>query len=240
MSTTKAFDLIRASSPTISVGIISANLMNIEADLNQLEKTDLKMIHYDVMDGCFVPYLTVGPPLIKGIKTELLKDVHLMIQDPLNKVEDYVNAGADIVTVHIEACKDVKKVLDQLGKLENKNDPDRGLIRGVAINPDLPVESLEPLMDDIDMVVVLAVNPKIKGLPFDENTGERVAAIRNMLLKSENDIILCIDGGVTLDNVDDFARFGADILVSGSAIFKTNSPVENINYMLKAIKPQIP
>ncbi|MFC2125432.1 ribulose-phosphate 3-epimerase [Bacteroidota bacterium] len=239
MPSTKAFDLIRASSPTISVGIISANLMNIEADLIQLEKTDLKMIHYDVMDGCFVPYMTVGPPLVKGIKTDLLKDVHLMIQDPLDKVEDYVNAGADMITVHIEACRDIKDVLVNLGKLENKNDPNRGIIRGIAINPDIPVESLEPLINNVDMIVVLAVNPKIKGLPFDESFVERFDSIRKLVANSEKDILLCIDGGIKLENVGDFAKLGADILVSGSAIFKSNSPAENVDYMLRSIKSQI-
>lgn len=238
MPANKAFSLLQACSPTISVGILSADLMHLSSELALLEETDLKAVHFDVMDGCFVPVMTVGPPFIKAVKTSLLKDVHLMIQDPQAKVEDYVNAGADIITVHGESCQDVRAVLRELAMMENRNDPDRGLVRGVALNPDTPVELLEPLLADIEMIVVLAVNPQVKGLPFFDSVGHKFGEVKKLVSTARKEILLCIDGGVKRNNINDIAKMGADILVSGSAIFDGKAPVENARFMLSAIKSQ--
>ena len=170
MSANKAFNLLRAFSPTISVGILSADLMHLSSELALLEGTDVKAVHFDVMDGRFVPMMTTGPVFIKAVKTSLLKDVHLMIQDPQVSVKDSVQAGADIITVHVESCKDIRPLLRELGTMENKNDPDRGLIRGVALNPGTPLKVLEPLLDDIEMIVVLGVDPAVKGQAFNDST----------------------------------------------------------------------
>ncbi len=239
MPVNKAFNLLKSYSPTISVGILSANLMHLSSELALLEGADLKAVHFDVMDGCFVPMMTVGPPFIKAVKTHLLKDVHLMIQDPKEKVEDYVHAGADIITVHIESCEDIHPVLRGLGMMENKNDPDRGLIRGIALNPNTPIELLAPLLDDIEMIVVLAVNPKVKGFPFFDSIGDKFAEVKDMVSTARKEILLCIDGGVKRNNIAEFAKMGADILVSGSAIFDGKAPVENARFMLNVIKSQI-
>lgn len=238
MPAKKGFNLLKECSPTISVGILSADLLHLGSELALLEGTDLKAVHFDVMDGCFVPMMTVGPPFIKAVKTHLLKDVHLMIQAPKTKVEDYVHAGADIITVHIESCEDIHPVLRELGMMENRNDTNRGLIRGVALNPDTPVELLEPLLDDIEMIVVLAVNPKVKGLPFFDSLGDKFAEVKALVSTTRKEILLCIDGGVKRNNITEFARMGADILVSGSAIFDGKVPVENVRFMLNAIKSQ--
>lgn len=238
MSTNKVFNILHEYSPTISVGILTADLMDLGSELALLEGTDIKAIHFDVMDGCFVPMMTVGPPFIKGVKTHLLKDVHLLIQNPQAKLEDYVNAGADIITVHLESCEDVRPVLRELGMMKNRNDPDRGIVRGVAINPGTPVEVLEPLLDDVDMIVVLAVNPEVRGLPFFDSIGDKFTKVKEMVSAAKEEILLCIDGGVKRKNIAEIARMGAHILVSGSAIFDGKAPAENARFMLKAIKSQ--
>jgi ribulose-phosphate 3-epimerase len=236
MPGTKAFDLLRESSPTLGVGILSADLMQLGSEVVLLEGLGIKVIHFDVMDGCFVPKMTAGPPLIKGIKTPLLKDAHLMIHDPLEKVGDYVRAGADIVTVHVESCDDVLPVLRELGRMENTNHSDRGLIRGVALNPGTPLDILGSLLGDLEMIQVLAVNPTVKGMPFDESVGERFRAVQEMVSGTKREILLTLDGGITRENITDFARMGADLVVSGSAVFSDDGPKVNVPYMLNALR----
>src|ERR1017187_1430324 len=143
MAQTKAFELLRAAAPTVSIGVVTANLLSLGSEISLLERTGAKLVHFDVMDGCFCPMMTVGPPFIKAVKTSLLKDVHLMIDEPLEKVAEYVAVGADIVTIHIEACSNAHRVLQKLGSLTNANDSERGIVRGVAVNPGTPLEALE-------------------------------------------------------------------------------------------------
>jgi len=170
------------------------------------------------------------------VKTRLLKDVHLMIQDPQVKVGDYVDAGADIITVHVESCDDVLPVLRHLATMENKNDPGRGLVRGIACNPTTPVRLLQPLLDDVEMIVVLAVDVMVKGFPFFPSIRQKSAEVREMISRAGKNILLCIDGGVKKNNIAEFAAMGADIVVSGSAILDGKDPVGNAQFMLNAIK----
>ncbi len=232
----RTFDLLRTASPTISAGVLSADLMHLSGELASLEGTGIQVIHFDVMDGCFVPMLTVGPGFVKGIKTGFLKDVHLMIQNPERKVHEYALAGADIISVHVEACDDLRPALRELGSLPNANDPARGIVRGVAINPDTSLALLAPLLDDIEIIVVLAVNPCLRGLPFFEGIGDRFAMVKELVTLSGRDILLCLDGGVKRSTIESMARMGADILVSGSAIFDGKAPAENARFMLRALK----
>ncbi|MBN1694591.1 ribulose-phosphate 3-epimerase [candidate division WOR-3 bacterium] len=236
MPANKAFNLLLRSSPTLSVGITSADFLNIGKEVELLESTDIKIMHFDVMDGCFVERLTVGPVFIKAVKTELLKDVHLMIQNPEEKIHEYVDAGADMITIHLESSKNAYSVLTELGKTENKNDPERGIIRGVALNPDTPVERIKGLLGDIEMIVVLAVNIKKKGFPFFNSYADKFMEVKDLVSNSGKEILLCLDGGIKMDNISEFAKVGADILVSGSAIFSGENPVENIKFMLKEIE----
>jgi len=236
MPANKAFHLLRASCPTISAGILPADLMNLSSQLALLEATPLKAIHFDVMDGCFVPRLTVGPPFIRAVKTHLLKDVHLMIQEPEGKVADYVQAGADLITLHLKSSKDLRPVLQELGGMENQNDPQRGLIRGVAICPETPVESLEPLLDYVEMILVLGVSLGAIGRGFIESTGEKFAQVKKLVSAAKREILLCIDGGVKRENISQIAELGPDIVASGSAIFAGGNPEENISYMLNVLR----
>ena len=158
-SPSSALARLASLAPTLSVGILTADLLALGADVARLEGTGVGMLHVDVMDGCFTPMMTVGPPLVKALRTPLLKDVHLMIQDPLEKLDDYVAAGADVVTVHAESCTHIHRVLQRLGTMQNANDPARGIVRGLALNPGTPIEAIVPLLDEIDLLLLLAINP---------------------------------------------------------------------------------
>ncbi len=235
MPPSRAFQLLRAAAPTVSIGVVTANLLSLGSEIAMLERTGAKLAHFDVMDGCFCPMMTVGPPFIKAVKTSMLKDVHLMIADPLEKVAEYVAVGADVVTIHPEACAQPHRVLQKLGQLANANDPERGIVRGVALNPSTPLEVLDPLLDELEMVMVLAVNPGWGGQKYLPATNARVARVKQMIADSGKDVILCVDGGITKDNIATVARTGADLIVAGSAVFDGKTPEANARFMLEAV-----
>ena len=222
--------------PTISVGILTADLMALGADLARLDGTGVALLHFDVMDGCFTPMMTIGPPLVKAVRTPLWKDVHLMIEEPLEKLGDYVAAGADVVTVHAESCTHVHRVLQRLGTMENANDPARGIVRGLALNPGTPLEVLEPLLDELDLVHLLAINPGWGGQKFLPATIGRIGRARRLLERAGHRILLGVDGGVTRDNIGMLAGTGVDVVVTGSAVFDGKAPAENARAMLAALR----
>jgi ribulose-phosphate 3-epimerase len=222
--------------PAISVGVMSANLMNLSGDLKRLSEAGVQLLHFDVMDGCFVPMMTAGPPYIRGIETGLIKDVHLMVKDPLHKVEDYVNAGADMITVHVESAPDILPVLEKLGHMKNKNNGDRKLIRGVAVNPGTPLRVLEPLLGAVEKIDMLAVNPTSLPMEFRHDIYDRCREVKEMISASPGKILLAVDGGIKRDNIEEIAGIGADIVVSGSAIFKNNAIMENYHFMMEAVR----
>jgi len=234
MSGKAIFDEIKQACPLVSVGVLTADLMNLGAELKLMETAGVKLLHVDVMDGCFCPMMTVGPCFIKAIKTPLYKDVHLMIEEPLSKIESYVSAGADMVTVHVESSRYVHRVLQVLGTMTNANDPDRGILRGIALNPGTPLEIIAPLIDEVEMIFLLAVNPGWGGQRFIPSTSDRIVQVRQMLRKSKKDVLIGVDGGIKRDNIADVARMGADIIVTGSAVFDGKSPLENAQFMINA------
>ncbi len=235
MAKTKALDLLRASAPTVSIGVLTANLLSLGTEIELLERTGAKLAHFDVMDGCFCPMMTVGPPFIKAIKTSLLKDVHLMIEEPLEKVAEYVAVGADIVTIHVEACSNPHRVLQKLASLSNSNDAERGIVRGVALNPGTPLEALDPLLDELEYISLLAVNPGWGGQKYIPATTARLARVQRMIAESGRNIILGVDGGITKDNIAQIAGTGADLIVTGSAVFDGKTPEANAHFMLDAV-----
>jgi ribulose-phosphate 3-epimerase len=235
MASSKGLELLRAAAPTLSVGVITANLLSLGSEISLLERTGVKLAHVDVMDGCFCPMMTVGPPFIKAIKTSLLKDVHLMIEEPLEKVADYVAAGADIVTIHVEACSHVHRVLQKLGTLTNVNDGERGIVRGMALDPGTPLEALEPLLDELEYILLLAVNPGWGGQKYIPATTARIARVRRMIADTGKNIILGVDGGITKENIAEVAATGADLLVTGSAVFDGKTPEANARFMLEGV-----
>lgn len=226
---------IRQIVPAISVGVLTADMMALGTEMILLEKAGVKLLHFDVMDGCFCPMLTFGPPLIKGIKTSLFKDVHLVIQDPLEKLEPYVAAGADMITVHVEACRNPHRVLQVIKQMANANDPARGILRGIALNPGTPVEAAQPLLDEVDMVTLLAVNPGWGGQKFIGATRARMETLLNLIRGSGRDILAGLDGGITRDNVGEAVRLGADIIVTGSAVFDGKDAAGNAREMLATV-----
>ena len=229
------FELLHQLSPTLSVGVLAADLMNLGSEFTLLEQTDVKMAHVDVMDGDFTPMMTVGPSFIKALKTPLLKDVHLMIQDPLEKLDEYVAAGADIITVHAESETHIHRVFQKLGEMSNANDPARGLVRGVALNPGTPLAVLKPLLDEVELIMLLGINPGWGGQNFIPSTFARIETVKGTIAEAERDILLCVDGGVTRGNITELATAGVDIVVTGSAVFDGKSPVENAEFLLDTL-----
>jgi len=233
------FELLRQLSPTLSVGVLAADLMKLGSEVSLLEKTDVKLAHVDVMDGCFTPMMTVGPPFVKALKTPLLKDVHLMIQDPLEKVDEYVAGGADVITVHVESGTHIHRVFQKLGTMSNANDPARGLVRGVALNPGTPLAVLKPLIDEVELIMLLGINPGWGGQSFIPSTFARIEKVKGMIAEAEKDILVCVDGGVTRDNITELGTAGVDIVVTGSAVFDGNNPVENADFMVDALRTHV-
>jgi ribulose-phosphate 3-epimerase len=232
-------DELRTAAPLISVGIISADLMSLGSEVKLLKEAGVKLLHFDVMDGCFCPMMTVGPCFIKAVKTTLFKDVHLLVDEPLSNLKGYVAAGADMITVHAESCRHLHRVLQVLGEMANVNDPERGIVRGLALNPGTPLDVVRPLIDELEMVFLLAVNPGWRGQKFIASTGPRVKRLIQMIRDADRDILIGIDGGITRDNIAEVARMGADIIVTGSAVFDGKAPMENAKFMISTINEAV-
>jgi ribulose-phosphate 3-epimerase len=228
---------VRACAPTVSAGVMTADLGCLRDAIAALERAGAALVHFDVMDGSFCPMMTLGPPTIRAAKTALLKDVHLMIRDPLPKLPWFVDAGADLVTVPVEGSPHLHRVLQALGEMKNANDPLRGILRGVSLNPGTPLAALEPVLAEVDHVLLLAVNPGWGGQKFIGSTPRRLAELRALLRTAgREDVLVTVDGGVTRSNVAEIARLGADILVAGSAVFDGKSdPEANARFLLAAV-----
>ena len=235
MKNKSLLDELHAMSPLLSVGVLTADLMSLGSELKLIENTGVKLLHVDVMDGCFCPMMTVGPVFIKAVKTPLLKDIHLMIDEPLNRIESYVAAGADMLTVYVESSRHIHRVLQELGKMTNANEPARGILRGIALNPGTPLEVITPLMDELEMVFLLAVNPGWSGQKFIPSTRSRLGRLKQMVRDAKKNILVGVDGGITRNNIVDVAQMEADIIVAGSAVFDGKAPVENAKFMLENI-----
>ncbi len=231
---TRLLESVKAISPTISCGIISADLLNLGSQISILENAGIRMLHIDVMDGCFVPQMTVGLPFIKALKTSLLKDAHLMIQDPVNKVNDYIAAGADLITVHLESDVHIHRALQQINL--SAKAAGREVLKGIALNPGTPLEALEPLLDEVDLVLILAINPGWGGQKFIPFSKKRFERLQEMIQASGRMILTAIDGGITRENIQEVGKMGADLVISGSAIFERGAIAENAAYMMSAIK----
>jgi ribulose-phosphate 3-epimerase len=233
-------DLLREKAPALSVGAISADLMALGADIALLEQNNAGLIHFDIMDGHFVPQLTVGPAFVKAIKTRMLKDVHLMIEDPYDIIPQYAAAGADIITVHAESCVHARACLQLIGIQKNANDPLRGIARGLAVNPGTSLCVVKPLLEETDVVTLVAINPGFPGQKLYPDTAARARKVRELVAETGRNILLCIDGGVTRENICEVAAMSPDIAVSGSAVFEKKAIGRNLEIMNKALNGKHP
>jgi ribulose-phosphate 3-epimerase len=214
--------------PIIAPSLLSANFLNLAADCTMLNESSADWFHLDVMDGNFVPNISFGPMIIEFIRKATTKvcDVHLMIENPENYAEQFKNAGADILTVHIEACEHLHRNIQQIKGL--------GMKAGVAVNPHTPVSQLKDVIKDIDLVCLMSVNPGFGGQKFIPNTLNKIKELRNMIAAAGVNVHIEIDGGVTLDNAQSIINAGADVLVAGNTVFKSADPKATIS-LLKAI-----
>ncbi len=219
----------------ISVGILTADMMHLESELSLIEDAGVRVLHFDVMDGNFCPMMTFGPPFIKAIKTRMLKDVHLMIQNPLVHLRDYVQAGADILTVHVESTIHIHRVFQELAGVKSVNRPEKDILRGVALNPGTPLESILPFLHQVELVSLLAVNPGWGGQKLDEGVVEKMRRLKSIVAERGLETLVCLDGGITQDNIASCADAGADLIVTGSAVFDKKDPKGNAAAMLERI-----
>ena len=227
---------LKKSAPLLSVGIMSADLMHLDECVKVLAMSGAKLLHFDIMDGCFCPQLTAGPFFVKGIKcAALYKDVHLLVENPLPLIPDIAAAGADIITVHLESDRHIHRALQLIAEQKNVTDPNRGILRGIALNPGTPIASVEPLLSEADIVFLVAINPGFPKQHFIETTVTRFRQLKNMVKTLPKKPLLGIDGGITRENIGRVAALGADIIVTGSAIFEGNKIQENFEGMMRSI-----
>jgi ribulose-phosphate 3-epimerase len=208
--------------PIIAPSLLAANFLNLEAECKMLNESKADWFHLDVMDGRFVPNISFGPMLIEFFRKATTKvcDVHLMIKDPGNYAEAFKKAGADILTVHIEACPHLHRNIQQIKNL--------GMKTGVALNPHTPVESLKDILADIDLVCLMSVNPGFGGQSFIPYTITKINQLRKMIDEQSLNVKIEIDGGVTLENAKSILDAGADVLVAGNTVFKALDPMATI------------
>ena len=212
----------KTMSHLISPSLLASDFANLQSECEMLNKSEADWYHLDVMDGVFVPNISFGMPVIAAINKHTLKplDVHLMIENPDSYIKDFKAAGANILTVHYEACTHLHKTLQAIR--------DEGMKAGVALNPHTPVELLEGIINEIDLVLIMSVNPGFGGQKFIESTYEKVRKMKALITKNGAETKIEIDGGVTSANAKKLIEAGADVLVAGSFVFKSDNPSEVI------------
>lgn len=208
--------------PIIAPSLLAADFYNLEAECNMLNESQADWYHLDVMDGRFVPNISFGPMLIEVFRKNTTKvcDVHLMIEEPEKYAEAFKKAGADILTVHYEACTHLHRNIQQIKGL--------GMKAGVALNPHTPVELLKDILADIDLVCLMSVNPGFGGQSFIPHTLTKIKQLRGMINERGLNVHIEIDGGVTVDNAKTILDAGADVLVAGNTVFKSADPIATI------------
>lgn len=213
----------------LAPSILAADFKNLAAQMKETEENGAEYLHFDVMDGVFVPSISFGMPVLKSIKngTNQFVDAHLMITEPIRYVEEFVKAGADLITIHLEACEDVHATLKKIREC--------GVKAGISICPDTPVSVLEEYAEEVDMILIMSVHPGFGGQKFIENSLDKIRETREMLTAKGLDLDIQVDGGIYTTNVREVLDAGANVIVAGSAVFKGN-PAENTKQFLEIFK----
>ncbi len=211
----------------VAPSVLSANFANLQADIEMINNSEADWFHLDVMDGVFVPNISFGFPVIKAIQKIAKKplDVHLMIVNPDQYVQAFKDVGAEVLTVHLEACTHLHRSIQNI-----KNS---GMKAGVAINPHTSINLLEDTIADIDVICLMSVNPGFGGQKFIENTYEKVKKLKALIQQKKSKALIEIDGGVDLNNYKKLIECGADVLVAGNTVFSSKDPVETIKVLKK-------
>lgn len=211
----------------LAPSILSADFSKLGEDIKSLDMYGADVIHIDVMDGMFVPNISFGIPVIKSIRnlTKLIFDVHLMIEQPSRYIEDFVKAGADIITVHCEADRHLDRTINYIKSF--------GVKAAVALNPATPVESIKHLIPQLDMVLIMSVNPGFGGQKFIGYSLDKIREVKALAEKYNNELLIEVDGGVDASNTKELIAAGANVLVAGSAVFKGGKIKENIEMIKK-------
>jgi ribulose-phosphate 3-epimerase len=206
----------------IAPSMLAADFANLERDIHMVNQSEADWFHLDIMDGVFVPNISFGMPVLKAMAQHTKKtlDVHLMIVDPDRYIETFAQIGADVLTVHAEACTHLHRTLQAI--------KDAGMQAGVALNPHTPVSVLEDVINAIDVVCIMSVNPGFGGQKFIQNTYAKVRKLRAMIEAHKSATLIEIDGGVNATNCTDLVEAGADVLVAGSFVFSSKNPLETI------------
>lgn len=214
----------------ISPSILSADFAKLGEQIERLNSSDVEMVHIDVMDGSFVPNITFGAPVMKCIRkyTDKIFDVHLMIEEPARYIEDFVKAGADIITVHYEADRHIDRTVNYIKSF--------GVKAGVALNPGTPVSGLENIINSVDMVLIMTVNPGFGGQKYIEYCSEKVKEVKALSEKRNKELMIQVDGGIDASNIKYVVECGANVIVAGSAVFKNDAIEENVQKLREALK----
>jgi ribulose-phosphate 3-epimerase len=213
----------------LAPSILSADFANLQRDIEMINRSEADWFHVDIMDGVFVPNISLGFPVVSAIKKHATKplDVHLMIVQPERYIQQFKDAGADILSVHIEASTHLHRTIQQINQA--------GMQAGVALNPHTSVESLVDIIADIDLVCMMSVNPGFGGQKFIERTYTKVSTLKEMILRSNSKAKIEIDGGVALNNASALLKAGADVLVAGNTVFSSKDPVGMIGELKRIV-----
>ncbi|MFH0896351.1 MAG: ribulose-phosphate 3-epimerase [Bacteroidota bacterium] len=211
--------------PLIAPSILSVDFTKLGEAIDIINRSEAEWVHIDIMDGVFVPNISIGMPVVNSISKHSEKplDVHLMIVDPDRYIERFKTEGANILTIHMEACNHLHRSIQAIKKA--------GMKAGVVLNPHTPIETLNDIIIDTDLVLLMSVNPGYGGQKFIENTYSKIAKLKDLIIQKKSDALIEIDGGVDISNARKLTDTGADILVAGSAVFNAPDPVEYIRQL---------